>query len=86
MSKLSRCDGCKHNWYSAPGGCAGKPYPHSRCLLFALDVPAVIERKVGCDGTKSPHWVRSEFPAGCPNAVGDAESAAASVTPAGAVQ
>lgn len=61
-----RCSGCKHNWYSAPGGCIGKPYPHSRCLFFKADIPAVVEKVTGCDGTKSAKWIESLVPDGCP--------------------
>lgn len=42
MSQNQRCDGCKHNWYSADNGQQGYPgcdpillQPHSRCLHFA---------------------------------------------------
>lgn len=73
MSQNQRCDGCKHNWYSADNGQQGYPgcdpillQPHSRCLHFAAYIPMVIERKKGCDGTYSNQWVRSEIPPGCP--------------------
>ncbi|MBS3951791.1 MAG: bifunctional (p)ppGpp synthetase/guanosine-3',5'-bis(diphosphate) 3'-pyrophosphohydrolase [Methylomicrobium sp.] len=36
----------KHNWYSAPSGCLGKPYPHSRCLHFQQDIPAVEQTAI----------------------------------------
>jgi (p)ppGpp synthase/HD superfamily hydrolase len=36
----------KHNWYSAPGGCLGKPYPHSRCRHFQQDIPAVEQTAI----------------------------------------
>lgn len=61
-----RCDGCNHNWYSAPGGCTGKPFPHSRCLHFNSDIPCIVEKRVGCDGTVSKQWVASAIPADCP--------------------
>jgi len=66
MSAVPICAGCKHNWYSAPGGCLGKPFPHSRCLFFKEDIPAVVKKLAGCGGSKSPRWIRSEVPAGCP--------------------
>lgn len=71
---MSRCDGCKHNLYSAPNGQLGFPggdpmllEPHSRCLLLNVYIPMVIEKKKGCDGTTSAVWVRSEKPIGCPS-------------------
>jgi hypothetical protein len=70
MTTVPICVACKHNWYSAPGGCMSKPYPHSRCLFFQEDIPAVVEKPVGCDGTKSPKWTRSEVPVGCPTFTG----------------
>jgi hypothetical protein len=53
------CHGCKHCWYSAPGGQLPlKPYPHSRCTALAVDVPMVL----------GPHekWLGSEIPDNCP--------------------
>ena len=55
--RLGRCDGCKHNWYSAPGGQAGKPDPHSRCLDLQADIPMVL-------GDKGV-WLASAKPAHC---------------------
>lgn len=66
MNHNFRCDGCSHNWYSAPGGCLGNPAPHSRCLLFRINVPAVVEKIKGCDGTTQKVWVRSDVPPDCP--------------------
>jgi hypothetical protein len=69
--RAPRCDGCKHLWYSAPGGLvnghtAEIRRPHIRCLHFSAYVPCVIERRRGCDGTMSNDWVGNEVPAGCP--------------------
>lgn len=62
-----RCDGCAHNYYSAPGHkLLDKPYPHSRCILLNADVPMVIEMKRGCDRRLSPDWIASVIPPGCP--------------------
>lgn len=70
-----RCDGCKHNLYSAPGGQKGLDYPwrdpilllpHSRCTFFAAYIPMIVERKRGCDGTCSNDWIASDVPDGCP--------------------
>jgi len=66
MNSVPICVACKRNWYSAPGGCLGKPYPHSKCPHFQEDILSVVEKRVGCDGTKSPRWIRSEVPADCP--------------------
>lgn len=56
-----RCDGCDRNWYSAPGGQATKPYPHSRCLALQRDIPMVLDAK--------GYWLYSEKPADCPRLV-----------------
>ena len=42
--RAPRCDGCKHLWYSAPGGLvnghtAEIRRPHIRCLHFSAFVP-----------------------------------------------
>lgn len=73
MSAGKKCDGCNHNYYSAPGGQQGYPgcdpiytEPHTRCLYFKAYIPMLIEKKKGCDGTMSAEWVRSEIPPGCP--------------------
>lgn len=66
MVGQTTCAGCKHNWYSAPGGTAHVKTPHSRCLHFAANIPAVIEKKRGCDGKLSPEWVDSIKPPDCP--------------------
>lgn len=53
------CHGCKHCWYSAPGGqLPRKPYPHSRCLALNADIPMVLG-----PGQK---WLGSEVPTACP--------------------
>lgn len=37
------CHGCKHCWYSAPGSTLPiKPYVHSRCTKFAVDLPMIL--------------------------------------------
>lgn len=64
--KNAKCDGCRHNWYSAPGGQEWNRAPHSRCLLFKADIPMAIEKLRGCDGRLTPQWVRSEIPKDCP--------------------
>lgn len=53
-----RCDGCKHNHYSAPGGQALRPFPHSWCLELQRAIPMRL----------GPHekWLSSEIPADCP--------------------
>jgi hypothetical protein len=56
--QLGRCDGCPENWYSAPGGQQLKPYPHSRCLALARDIPMVLDVKGS--------WMYSEKPTDCP--------------------
>jgi len=66
MAGIHICAGCKHNWYSAIGGTDYKKSPHSRCLHFQSDIPIIVERKKGCDGTFSNEWVRSETPPDCP--------------------
>ena len=66
MAGISTCAGCKHNWYSAPAGTDYIKEPHSRCLHFAANIPAVIERKPGCDGKLSNEWVGSIKPPDCP--------------------
>lgn len=70
---MARCDGCHHNWYSAPSGQQGYPgcdpiltTPHSRCTYLKAYIPIVIEKIRGCDGTSSNVWVRSEMPDDCP--------------------
>lgn len=56
---LLTCHGCKHCWYSAPGGQPPlKPYPHSRCTALAADVPMILGEQ--------DKWLGSEVPAGCP--------------------
>jgi hypothetical protein len=74
-AKLQSCAGCKHNWYSAPGGQKSLMYPgcdpilalpHSRCLYFDAYIPMVVETVRGCDGTRTQKWVSSRIPAGCP--------------------
>ena len=76
MSIQPMCMGCKHNWYSAPGGQKSLAHPgtdpilakpHSRCLYFAAYIPMVVEKLKGCDGTYSEKWIRSEIPPGCPS-------------------
>jgi len=58
-AKLLTCHGCRHNWYSAPGGQAPlKPYPHSRCIALHVDVPMILGER--------DKWLGSEVPAGCP--------------------
>lgn len=59
------CHGCKHNWYSAPGGQQTYPgapeilsQPHSRCSALAVHVPMIL----GEHGK----WLGSDVPAGCP--------------------
>lgn len=54
---LGRCDGCKHNGYSAPHGQALKPTAHSRCLSLQADIPMVI-------GDKGA-WLASMKPPNC---------------------
>jgi hypothetical protein len=51
------CQGCTHNWYSAPGGQAHNREPHSRCLHFARDIPMLMDRE---------RWYGSAIPPGCP--------------------
>ena len=67
MRKSETCHGCKHNWYSAPGGLPGTEYPgrpaimslpHSRCLELKEYVPMIL----GEHGK----WIGSEIPNGCP--------------------
>lgn len=61
-----RCDGCRRNLYSAPGGVETKRTPHSRCSWFTADIPMVIQKLRSCDGRLSPEWIRSEIPKGRP--------------------
>jgi len=61
--RLGRCDGCKHNWYSAPGGQVGKPQPHSRCLALQLDIPMVLDAR--------GNWLYSMKPENCPERLGE---------------
>ncbi len=52
------CEGCTHNWYSAPGGQAWDRTPHSRCLYLKANIPMVVD--------KHGSWRSSAIPAGCP--------------------
>lgn len=60
------CHGCKHCWYSAPGGQSGdypgRPailsQPHSRCIALQEYVPMVL----GAYGK----WLGSDVPMACP--------------------
>lgn len=61
------CHGCKHCWYSAPGGIQGADYPgrpkilsqpHSRCTALRAYVPMVL----GEHGK----WIGSAVPRECP--------------------
>jgi hypothetical protein len=70
---MAKCAGCKHNYYSAPGGQRGYPgcapivlEPHSRCLHLEAYIPMVIEKQKGSDGTSSTVWVSSAIPPDCP--------------------
>lgn len=67
MTKVRTCHGCRHNWYSAPGGIVGLDYPgrpailsqpHSRCVKLQTYIPMVL----GEHGK----WIGSEIPADCP--------------------
>jgi hypothetical protein len=51
-----RCDGCKNNIYSAPGGCVGKPYPHSLCKVLG-DIEMIVDKG---------SWAGSLPPQDCP--------------------
>ena len=62
QSRLGRCDGCKHNWYSASGGQALKPEPHSRCTALQQDIPMVLDARGS--------WLHSLKPENCPERLG----------------
>jgi PRTRC genetic system protein E len=54
-----KCDGCKHNLYTAPYGQLPRTtHPHSRCKLLAVDVPMITDGK--------DKWLSSLIPPGCP--------------------
>lgn len=53
------CHGCKHCWYSAPGGqLPHKPEPHSRCIGVKADIPMTLG--------EHQKWRGSVLPANCP--------------------
>lgn len=59
MARALTCHGCKHCWYSAPGGQLPlKPYPHSRCIALHVDVPMVLGER--------EKWLASDVPKECP--------------------
>lgn len=55
---LVRCDGCKHNHYSAPGGQAGNRTPHSRCSALNADIKMILG--------EHQKWLGSAIPKECP--------------------
>jgi len=61
-----RCDGCKHNAYSAPGGQAHNRAPHSRCRFFSRDIPMIVEKRKTASGSVEAMWIQSDVPVGCP--------------------